>query len=117
MNTQDQALIVEASQQQNTRNYTLQTPIKRGDTEFTNLTINRPFGPALRGMSLAKLINEGDHDSFVALIPRITSPQISKIDIDSGALDLGDLIKIIGEITYFFIPKSERVKIDASQTE
>jgi hypothetical protein len=117
MNSQDQEQIAQASQQQNSRTYILQTPIKRGDTEFKDVTINRPFGPALRGMSLAKLINEGDHDSFVALIPRITSPQISKIDIDSGALDSGDLIKIIGEITYFFIPKSERVKIDASQTE
>jgi hypothetical protein len=116
MNTQEQAEIAQASVPSESKLLTLDTPIKRGDTAFSQVTIRKPFGPALRGLSIMRLLNEADHDAFAVLIPRITSPQISKADIESGALELPDLIRMIAEITYFFLPKAERERID-SQTE
>jgi hypothetical protein len=116
MDSQTQAQIAEASAPRESTVVTLETPIKRGETAFSEVTIRKPFGPALRGLSIMRLLNEADHDAFATLIPRITSPQIANADIDSGALQLPDLIKIISEITYFFLPKGERERID-SQTE
>ena len=117
MNTQDQAEIVQASSQEETRTVTLETPIKRGESAFSSVTIRRPYGPALRGVSLAKILTLGDHDAFATLIPRITHPTIFKSDIESGALDLGDMINIVEEIGIFFLPKSAREKTNTSQTE
>lgn len=108
MNTQDQEQITEASAQDDVRVVTLDYPIKRGDGEIKEVTIRRPYGPALRGMSLSKLVNDADHDAFAALIPRITTPMISKLDIESGALTPSDLLQIISQVTDFFIPSWAR---------
>lgn len=117
MDTQDQAQIADASAQDHIRIIMLDTPIKRGESAFSSVTIRRPYGPALRGLSLAKLVNDGDHDSYVTLIPRITEPMITKRDLESGAVDPSDLVRLIGEIGYFFLPKSIRQAIDDSPTE
>lgn len=117
MNSQDQDQIAQASAKRDATTITLETPIKRGETEFNTVSIRKPFGPALRGMSISRLLNEADYDAYAALIPRITSPMITKQDIESGALDVADLVKMISEIGYFFMPKAERARIDASQTE
>jgi hypothetical protein len=108
MNTQAQAEIAEASQLDEIRTVTLDYPIKRGEGVIAEVTIRRPYGSALKGLSLAKLVNEADHDAFAVLIPRITSPMIAKQDIDSGALAPSDLLQIIGQVTDFFIPKWAR---------
>lgn len=120
MNTQDKDQIAAASGQiaANTdiRTVTLDHPLKRGESEIKTVTLRRPFGPALRGLSLAKLVNEADHDAFAVLIPRISEPMISKTEIESGALVASDLLQIIGEITDFFIPKWARTEAQDGQS-
>lgn len=108
METKDKDQIEQASDTDTIRTVTLDHPIKRGDTLVTTVTIRKPFGPALKGLSLAKLVNEADHDAYFQLIPRITEPRISPQDINSGALDPSDLLQIIMQVTDFFIPSKVR---------
>ena len=105
MNTQDKAEIENASTQDDVRTVTLDYPIPRGETSITSVTIRRPYGSALQGLSISKLVNDADHDEFTKLIPRITQPMISKQDIAAGHLVISDFVQMIGEITSFFIPK------------
>lgn len=117
MESEDKAMIAEASERINSRTITLETPIKRGETSISSVTVRRPFGPALRGLSLAKLINQADYDSYEALIPRVTEPVITKLDIQSGGLDPVDLVRLTEEIGYFFLPKLMRQEIDYYRTQ
>lgn len=115
MDTKDQEAIASASAPRNDiRIVTLDEPIQRGETMITEITLRRPYGPALRGISLSKLLNDAEYDVFEKLIPRISEPRIAPEDIASGNLCPSDLLQIIGEITNFFIPKEARDTI--SQT-
>lgn len=109
--TKNKDEIAAASDNKNVRHITLDEPIQRGDNAISSITVNRPFGPALRGLSISALMNEANYDEYVKLIPRITHPTITKADIDSGALHVSDMMQIMGAISYFFIPSSARAQI------
>lgn len=106
MNTDEQVAIA-ADAGRNIRTITLDKPISRGGTAIETVTIRKPEGGALRGLSLA-LLGQADYDTLEKLIPRITSPVIHKEDISSGALDSADLMQISIEIMDFLCPAAAR---------
>lgn len=91
------------------RHVTLDFPITRGDQVIAKIMLRKPAGAALKGISLAALVNSADYDQYRLLIPRISEPAISTHDIDEGLLDPADLIQITAEVTDFFIPASARI--------
>lgn len=81
----------------------LETPIKRGETEITEVKLRQPKAGELRGLSLSDLLNL-DVNAVATLLPRISDPILNKQDIDD--MDVGNLVLLAGESANFFVPKS-----------
>ncbi len=82
---------------------TLKNPISRGETEIKEIELTEPNAGALRGVRLTDLLN-GDVDSVVKVLPRISKPSIQLHEIHKlSAVDLG---QITGEIMDFFMPSA-----------
>ena len=84
---------------------TLETPIKRGETEISQVEIIKPNAGALRGVGLAALAN-ADVDALLIVLPRITLPSLTKPEVSS--LDLVDRVALAGKVIGFLSPTSER---------
>lgn len=87
----------------------LETPIKRGDTEITEVTLRKPLAGALRGLNLRDLVN-CDATAVMELLPRITTPSLIKAEIDK--MDPVDLGNCAGEVVYFLAPRQVREQFD-----
>lgn len=81
----------------------LETPVKRGETEITNLEVIKPNSGALRGTRLADLAGS-DVDALMTVLPRITLPPLTKAECMN--LDPADLIELAGKVIGFLSPKS-----------
>ena len=96
----------------------LETPLKRGETEITEILLRKPTAGELRGLSLVQLMN-GDAGSVMVVLPRIST----LTDAEVRGLDVADLSACALEIAAFLLPKSTRQAMDsltspaASQTE
>ncbi len=82
---------------------TLDTPIKRGETEITTITLRRPLGGALRGTSTRRLL-EMEVDDLTVVLPRISDPALTPNDL--AVMDGADLLKLGGEVAAFLLPKA-----------
>lgn len=80
----------------------LDTPIKRGETEVTELTLRKPSAGELRGVSLAEVL-QMQTDALITLIPRISSPSLAAAEVRQ--MDPADLVQCGGEIAGFLLPK------------
>lgn len=80
----------------------LETPIKRGETEITELQLRKPQSGELRGLSLAALANL-DVDAVIKLLPRITTPSLT--EVEAARLDPADLASCAVEIGSFLVSK------------
>ncbi|MEY1236063.1 phage tail assembly protein [Providencia manganoxydans] len=83
----------------------LDEPIKRGETEITEVTLRKPNTGALRGVRLQALM-EMDVISMTEVLPRITLPALSKPEIMS--MNPGDLVNLSIEVVNFLLPNSMR---------
>ncbi|MEY0512955.1 phage tail assembly protein [Providencia manganoxydans] len=83
----------------------LDEPIKRGETEITEVTLRKPNTGALRGVRLQALM-EMDVISMAEVLPRITLPALSKPEIMS--MSPGDLVNLSIEVVNFLLPNSMR---------
>lgn len=83
----------------------LSTPLRRGDTEITSLTLRKPSGPELRGLSLAALLNI-DASAVMQLLPRISNPTLTAQEV--AVLDPADLTACGLEIAGFLLPASAK---------
>lgn len=81
---------------------TLETPIKRGETEITQLGLRKPDAGALRGVSLRGLLDL-QADEIIKVLPRISEPPI--IDAEANRLDPADLLQAGAVIAGFLLPK------------
>lgn len=81
---------------------TLETPIKRGETELTALELRKPNAGALRGVSLRGLL-DFQTDDIVKVLPRITEPALT--DHEAARLDPADLLQAGAVIAGFLLPK------------
>ncbi len=82
---------------------TLETPIKRGETTITEVTISKPNSGALRGVALLPLL-QMDVNAMALVLPRITTPTLTQPEV--LALDPADLMQFATEVTGFLLPKN-----------
>jgi hypothetical protein len=82
---------------------TLDTPIKRGETEITEIVLTKPNAGALRGVALMPLL-QMDVNALAVVLPRISTPTLTAQDV--LALDPADLLQLSTEVTGFLLPKS-----------
>lgn len=82
----------------------LEYPIKRGETEIKDVELIKPTAGSLRGVRLADLC-QSDVDSMLAVLPRITSPSLTKAECNN--LDPADLISLSGKVIGFLQSKSD----------
>lgn len=81
----------------------LDEPLQRGNTTINEIIIRKPTSGALRGVRLYALM-EMDVDSAALVLPRVTTPALTKTEIFS--LAPCDLVSLITELTSFLVPKS-----------
>lgn len=84
---------------------TLDTPVKRGDTEIESVTLIKPNAGTLRGVSLASVAGS-DVDALIKVLPRMTYPSLTESEVT--ALELPDLVALAGQVVGFLSPNSAR---------
>lgn len=86
----------------------LDTPIKRGDTTITEVTLNKPAAGALRGVALMPLL-QMDVNALALVLPRISTPTLTAQEV--LALDPADLMQLSTEVAGFLLPMSAKADI------
>lgn len=90
---------------------TLDTPIKRGETEITSIELRKPASGELRGLNLTDLL-QMDVNALHRVLPRISMPSIT--EAEAAALDPADLLQLGSRVAGFLLPKAARQAV--SQT-
>lgn len=96
--------------EKNPNTITLDTPIKRGETEITVVTLIKPNSGALRGASLRGLL-DFQTDDIIKVLPRITEPALT--DFEANRIDPADLVQMGGKIAGFLLPRQVLAKAEA----
>jgi len=81
----------------------LDTPIKRGKTEITEIILRKPQSGALRGTRL-QAIMDMDVGAMMPVIPRISTPTLTAQEM--AELDPADLTALSVEVVTFLLKKS-----------
>ncbi len=81
----------------------LDTPILRGKTEITSITVRKPQSGALRGTRLQALLDM-DVNALITVLPRITTPALTTAEINE--MDPADLVSLSVEVVTFLLKKS-----------
>ncbi len=101
--TQNQKLI-----QAEAQTIDLDTPVKMGDLEIKQLEIRKPNVQALQGVKIADLL-QGDVNSICTILPRISSPTLTKAEINQ--LEPSDIAQVAGVVMIFLQTKSVRAQL------
>ncbi|MEO1852722.1 phage tail assembly protein [Chromohalobacter sp.] len=80
----------------------LDTPIKRGETEISEVTLRKPSAGELRGVNLADVL-QMQTDALMTLIPRLSNPSLTAPEVRH--MDPADLVQCGGEVAGFLISK------------
>ena len=108
MSTEKATVTVEATAlTQNENAVELDTPVKRGESTITVVTLRKPSSGELRGIQLSDLL-QMDVGALIKLVPRISLLTEGEV----RAMDPADLVAIGVKITGFLLQK--RTKTDAS---
>ena len=99
------AALAEAVAQRDPNTVTLDTPIKRGNSEITEVTLRKPSAGELRGVSLAELL-QMKVDALQTVLPRITNPILHKQDM--ATLDPADLVNMGTVVVGFLLTKETK---------
>lgn len=101
-----------------TTTITLNTPIKRGESEIARITLHKPKAGQLRGVSLREAL-EMNTDAIVTVIPRISDPQLTAQEMQQ--VDTPDLLTMGAALANFLLPPQlvaeAAAQISNSQTE
>jgi hypothetical protein len=81
----------------------LESPIPRGDTPITAITLRKPAAGELRGLVLSDLLRM-EVGAVMAVLPRITEPALTAPEVAN--MDPADLMACAMEISSFLLPKS-----------
>jgi hypothetical protein len=87
-----------------TQTLKLNTPIKRGDKEISEIVLHKPNVAAMRGISLYALINM-NVDALLTVLPKISDPKLTEHDLNH--LDLPDLLQAATVVAGFFVTVEE----------
>jgi len=82
---------------------TLDTPITRGKTTISEVTLRKPLAGALRGTRL-NAVMEMDVAAMMTIIPRISTPSLTTPELET--MDPADLTTMAVEVVTFLLPKS-----------
>ena len=99
------AALAEAVAQRDPNTVTLDTPIKRGNSVITEVTLRKPSAGELRGVSLAELL-QMKVDALQTVLPRITNPILHKQDM--ATLDPADLVNMGTVVVGFLLTKETK---------
>ena len=103
--TADANAQAEVTQKRDPNTVTLDTPIKRGNSEITEVTLRKPSAGELRGVSLAELL-QMKVDALQTVLPRITNPILHKQDM--ATLDPADLVNMGTVVVGFLLTKETK---------
>jgi hypothetical protein len=87
----------------NEKTVTLDTPIKRGKTEITEVVLRKPQSGALRGVRLQALM-EMDVNAVMTVLPRVSAPALTAQEVNE--MDPADLLALSVEVVTFLLSKS-----------
>lgn len=82
----------------------LSTPILRGEKAFNEITVNKPNVLALKGLTMLDVM-QMNTDAMMQLLPRITSPMLSKADF--ATMEAADFIELGASAVSFLAKNSE----------
>ncbi|HCM9692499.1 TPA: phage tail assembly protein [Enterobacter asburiae] len=91
------------SEQLTEKTVQLDTPIKRGKKEITEIVLRKPQSGALRGTRL-QAIMDMDVGAMMTIIPRISTPTLTAQEM--AELDPADLTALSVEVVTFLLKKS-----------
>lgn len=80
----------------------LDTPLNRGGTPVKQIRVRKPLSGALRGVSLADLL-QMDVTALCKVLPRITDPVLT--DQELRIMDPADLVQLGSAVAGFLLPK------------
>lgn len=100
--------------EQTTSTVTLDTPIKRGDTEIASIEIRKPNTGALRGISLRELL-DFQADAIAKVLPRVTEPALTNDEV--LRMDPADLLQAGSALAGFLLPKRLLAEAEAQQVQ
>lgn len=96
---------------ENTKIITLTTPITRGENQITEITVNKPTVPALKGLKMFDVL-QMDVDALQVLLPRVTSPVLHKADF--ATMEVADFTELAAAAVGFLGRNSE-VETEATE--
>ena len=85
----------------------LQEPLRTGN--LTSVEVRKPNGGEMRGLSLQAIV-QGDMNSLIALLPKITVPPLTAHEVENEA-DPADLIAMAGAVAGFFYSRAEKAAL------
>lgn len=86
-----------------TASITLETPITRGDTVITELTLRKPAAGELRGVVLSELLRM-EQSQVAAVLPRISTPTVTAHEV--AQMDAADFMACAMEVADFLLPRA-----------
>ncbi|MCY9809038.1 phage tail assembly protein [Aeromonas caviae] len=81
---------------------TLDNPIQHGEQTISEIVVRKPMAGQLRGLNMTDIL-QMDVNALSKLLPRITSPALTEVDI--SAMDPADLMQLGQEVAAFLLPK------------
>lgn len=105
--TEDTQAIVQDDKPKNPNEavITLETPLVRGTTTITEVTLRKPISGELRGVTLLDLA-QMDVLALRKVLPRISTPTLT--DAEVGRLDPADLMQCGVAVSSFLLTKAAR---------
>lgn len=88
---------------------TLDTPIQRGSKTVAEITLRKPLSGALRGVSLADVLNM-DVAVLTRVLPRISEPALTEAEIRN--MDPADLVQLASTLSGFLLTKRMRAEAE-----
>jgi hypothetical protein len=94
----------------------LDNPIQRGDQQISSITLHKPKGGTLKGISI-RAIMDMECDTIQRLLPRISDPKLTAAEANN--MEAEDIAMAGMRIAVFFLPKASEEEVTAllSQTE
>lgn len=83
----------------------LDSPVQRGETTVTAITLRKPRAGELRGLNLTDLL-QMDVTALQTLIPRISQPMLTKPEVAN--MDPADLTQCGAVVAGFLLTKRDR---------
>lgn len=91
---------------------TLDTVIKRGETDITTISVRKPNAGELRGVSLTDLL-QMEVTALHRVVPRITEPPLTDSEIIN--MDPADLFQIGAAISGFLLPRAMKQTVSLTE--